>query len=475
MDDCSSLIGLPFKLGSLITEEPGFAGCVDSTSIELLTNTGCLFSETRNGVIIKIQSSFDIYKDCGDESSFIFSYAINKEIKGYDPTALVGGQLSGIVDSQLSEPISNDLISVEENGESVRVREPKRTLSASILEFPQETKMIKQNLPSDFPPRWGSNSICGRRAEMEDSVMALPRFLEIPSRMLSDSALFTSLHKDLTGHFFGVYDGHGGSQVSTYCRERLHLALADEIRVVKENTCVESGERNLKGRWLEIFGKCFRRLDDEIGGFAKGDLNSAYDTPLTPIAPVGSTAVVAVVCRTHIVVANCGDSRAVLNRGKQPMLLSVDHRPNSEDECARIEAAGGKVINWDGYRVSGVLAVSRSIGDRYLRPYVISDPEIMIVPRTKEDECLILASDGLWDVVENEEACDLARKRLLLWHKKNGPTLSREGGDHIDPAAQDAADYISRLALQRGSRDNISVIVIDLKAHRKFKKKDAKV
>ncbi|KAL6496508.1 hypothetical protein OROGR_029766 [Orobanche gracilis] len=459
MDDCSSLIGLPFKLGSLITEEPDFAGCVDNTAIELLTNTGCLFSEPKNGVIIKIESSCDMYKDCGDESSFIFGYAINKEIKGYDPTALVGGLLSGIVDSQLSEPISNDLISVEENGEAVRVREPKRTFSASILEFPQETKMMKQNLPSDFPPRWGSISICGRRAEMEDSVMALPRFLEIPSRMLSDSALFTSLHKDLTGHFFGVYDGHGGSQVSTYCRERLHLALADEICVVRENMGVESGEPNLKGRWLEIFGKCFRRLDDEVGGFAKGDLNSAYGTPLTPIAPdsVGSTAVVAVVCRTHIVVANCGDSRAVLNRGKRPMPLSVDHRPNSEDECARIEAAGGKVINWDGYRVSGVLAVSRSIGDRYLRPYVISDPEIMIVPRTKEDECLILASDGLWDVVKNEEACDLARKRLLLWHKKNRPTLSR-GGDHIDPAAQDAADYLSRLALQRGSRDNISVI-----------------
>ncbi|KAL6507170.1 hypothetical protein OROHE_022069 [Orobanche hederae] len=524
MDNCcSSLIGLPFKLGSLITEEPGFASCVNSTAIELLTNTGCLFSEPKlplfpvtledkipsfeipqNGVIIKIESSCNMSKDCDDESCLIVSYAINKEIKGDDPTALVGGPLSSIVDSQLSEPISNDhsdkmmtsnichgiikkpeswvseivgdLNSVEENGEAVTVREPKRTFSASILEVPQETKMIKQNLPSDFPPRWGSNSICGRRAEMEDSVMALPRFLEIPSRMLSDSALFTSIHKDLTGHFFGVYDGHGGSQVSTYCRERLHLALADEIRVVKENLGVETGECNSKGRWLEVFGKCFRRLDDEVGGFAKGDLNSAYGTPLTPIAPdsVGSTAVVAVVCWTHIVVANCGDSRAVLNRGKEPMPLSVDHRPNSEDECARIEAAGGKVINWDGYRVSGVLAVSRSIGDRYLRPYVISDPEIMIVPRTKEDECLILASDGLWDVIKNEEACHLARKRILLWHKKYGPTLSR-GGDHIDPAAQDAADYLSRLAFQRGSRDNISVIVIDLKSHRKFKKKDAKV
>lgn len=109
-------------------------------------------------------------------------------------------------------------------------------------------------------------------------------------------------------------------------------------------------------------------------------------------------------------------------------------------------------------------------GDGYLEPFVIPDPEIMFVPRTKEDECLILASDGLWDVVKNEEACDLARKRILLWHKKNSPVSSTRGED-IDPAAQDAADYLSKLALQRGSKDNISVIVVDLKAQRKFKKK----
>lgn len=101
----------------------------------------------------------------------------------------------------------------------------------------------------------------------------------------------------------------------------------------------------------------------------------------------------------------------------------------------------------------------------------MADPEIMFVSRTKEDECLILASDGLWDVITNEEACDLARKRILLWHKKNGDTLPKERGTGTDPAAQDAADYLSKLAFQRGSADNISVIVVDLKAQRKFKRK----
>ncbi|KAK6140728.1 hypothetical protein DH2020_025526 [Rehmannia glutinosa] len=184
---------------------------------------------------------------------------------------------------------------------------------------------------------------------------------------------------------------------------------------------------------------------------------------------VGSTAVVAIVCSSHIIVANCGDSRAVLCRGKEPMALSVDHKPNREDEYARIEAAGGKVIQWNGHRVFGVLAMSRSIGDRYLKPWIIPDPEVMFVPRAREDECLILASDGLWDVMTNEEVCDIARKRILLWHKNNGVTLPLERGEGIDPAAQAAAEYLSNRALQKGSKDNISVVVVDLKAQRKIK------
>uniref|UniRef100_U5GTQ8 PPM-type phosphatase domain-containing protein n=1 Tax=Populus trichocarpa TaxID=3694 RepID=U5GTQ8_POPTR len=96
----------------------------------------------------------------------------------------------------------------------------------------------------------------------------------------------------------------------------------------------------------------------------------------------------------------------------------------------------------------------------------------MFIPRARDDECLILASDGLWDVITNEEACEVARPRILLWHKKNGVASLFERGKGTDPAAQAAADYLSMLALQKGSKDNISVIVVvDSKAQRKFKSK----
>lgn len=95
----------------------------------------------------------------------------------------------------------------------------------------------------------------------------------------------------------------------------------------------------------------------------------------------------------------------------------------------------------------------------------------MFIPRAKEDECLVLASDGLWDVMSNEEACDLARRRIVMWHKKNAGSLASEPSDRApgptDPAAQAAAEYLSNRALQKGSRDNITVIVVDLKAQRK--------
>ncbi|KAI4380855.1 hypothetical protein MLD38_006994 [Melastoma candidum] len=318
----------------------------------------------------------------------------------------------------------------------------------------------------EYVPLWGVTSMCGRRPEMEDAFAVVPRFLGIPIEMLIRGAVLDGINRSIgrqNAHFFGVYDGHGGSQVANYCRDRIHVALTEEVELLGGGCLTEQNAPDCKEVWRKVFTNCFAKVDAEVGG-------NATPEPLAP-ETVGSTAVVAVVCSSHIIVANCGDSRAVLYRGKDPIALSVDHKPNRPDEYARIEAAGGKVIQWNGHRVFGVLAMSRSIGDRYLKPWIIPEPEVMFIPRAKEDECLILASDGLWDVMTNEEVCDLARKRLLLWHKKNGVARLTDRGEDIDPAAQSAAEYLSNRALQKGSKDNLTVVVVDLKAQRKFKSK----
>jgi len=150
-------------------------------------------------------------------------------------------------------------------------------------------------------------------------------------------------------------------------------------------------------------------------------------------------------------------------------------QPNRPDERARIEAAGGQVVFINGYRVRGILAMSRAIGDRLLRREgVIAEPEITITERTVEDQCLILASDGLWDVMDNFIACYVARQCL---EDGNPPPAAAAGGGgggappaaggvvgpQEDPRCVGAASLLGRLALGRETEDNISVIVVDLK------------
>jgi len=120
------------------------------------------------------------------------------------------------------------------------------------------------------------------------------------------------------------------------------------------------------------------------------------------------------------------------------------------------------VIYWDGPRVLGVLAMSRAIGDNYLKPYVISEPEVMVTERTEEDECLILASDGLWDVVSNETACGVVRMCLKA-QKPPGSPGSDVAADGSDRACSDASILLTKLALARHSSDNVSVVVVDLR------------
>ncbi|KAJ9702040.1 hypothetical protein PVL29_003993 [Vitis rotundifolia] len=368
------------------------------------------------------------------------------------------------------QEIVSDSLAVTSLEEEIGFR-PELKSSEVVIQLPEEKgvsgTVVRSVFELVYVPLWGFTSICGRRPEMEDAVATVPRFFQIPIQMLIGDRVIDGMSKcvsHLTAHFFGVYDGHGGSQVANYCRDRIHSALAEEIETAKTGFSDGNVQDYCKELWTKVFTNCFLKVDAEVGGKAS----------LEPVAPetVGSTAVVAIICSSHIIVANCGDSRAVLYRGKEPIALSVDHKPNREDEYARIEAAGGKVIQWNGHRVFGVLAMSRSIGDRYLKPWIIPEPEVTFIPRAREDECLVLASDGLWDVMTNEEVCDIARRRILLWHKKNGvTTLPSERGQGIDPAAQAAAECLSNRALQKGSKDNITVIVVDLKAQRKFKSK----
>lgn len=78
----------------------------------------------------------------------------------------------------------------------------------------------------------------------------------------------------------------------------------------------------------------------------------------------------------------------------------------------------------------GELAVSRAIGDHCLRPYVIPEPEVSMIERCKDDEVLVMASDGLWDVINNQEAAEMALHTLHVSSGYEGSGGDSSGDTH---------------------------------------------
>jgi serine/threonine protein phosphatase PrpC len=162
----------------------------------------------------------------------------------------------------------------------------------------------------------------------------------------------------------------------------------------------------------------------------------------------GTTATVVLIVGTTMVCAHVGDCRAVLSRrGGEAVRLCEDHRPSRKDELARIEAAGGLILSVAGaFRVNGILAVSRAIGDRDLKEYVIAEPEVISLQLSDVDEYLVVASDGMWDFVTDKECVDLTHKLLV----------------DDEMTLEHAAKALVMTACDRGSRDDVSVLIIDL-------------
>ncbi|TGZ54804.1 protein phosphatase 1L [Temnothorax longispinosus] len=171
----------------------------------------------------------------------------------------------------------------------------------------------------------------------------------------------------------------------------------------------------------------------------------------------GTTALIALLEDNKLIVANVGDSRGVMCDEKGNAIpLSFDHKPQQEREKRRINKAGG-LVTFDGvWRVAGILATSRALGDYPLKDkkLVIADPDILTFDLNDHNPMfIILASDGLWDTFSNEEAVAFIKERI------NEPHFG--------------AKSITLQSFYRGSADNITVVVINLK-DRKFSVSEAR-
>jgi len=136
--------------------------------------------------------------------------------------------------------------------------------------------------------------------------------------------------------------------------------------------------------------------------------------------------------------ANAGDSRAVLCRDGKAVSLTIDHKATNEQEAERIVAAGGFIKN---ERINGLIAVSRALGDHCMKMFITSEPHFTATEILPSDSLLILACDGVWDILSEQDAINLIIK-------------------DTDPLIM--AKKILVNAIKGGSTDNITVMVVQL-------------
>jgi protein phosphatase 1L len=226
-------------------------------------------------------------------------------------------------------------------------------------------------------------------------------------------------------HFFGLFDGHAGGKCSKHLAASLSSVLAEDSLF----------STNLP----QAIRRSFHATNEQF-------LKTAEKMKLHD----GSTGICALLRDNKLTVANVGDCRALIICGGKALQMSVDQKPTNPDEQKRISALGGAVIYCMGVaRVNRVLAVSRAFGNRTLKNVIRPDAELMEKVLTKDDDFLVMASDGLWDVLRNKDVCDICYG-----------TQSSQNNNNRNP--QMIADELVHNALFRGSMDNVTCIVVRL-------------
>uniref|UniRef100_A0A8R1DTE9 PPM-type phosphatase domain-containing protein n=1 Tax=Caenorhabditis japonica TaxID=281687 RepID=A0A8R1DTE9_CAEJA len=271
------------------------------------------------------------------------------------------------------------------------------------------------------------SSMQGWRIGMEDA--------HIAETVMSQSAPY----KDWS--FFAVFDGHAGPNIATRASLQLleHLISGEEFREMTQ--LLQENNGMLTDATLKLLEK----------GIKKGFLSfDEISKNISECNKSGCTAVCAIITPTHIIIGNLGDSRAVVAGKNGQIFGTEDHKPYNEKERRRIEEAGGSVMI---QRINGSLAVSRAFGDYEYKDHpmlpadqqlVSPEPDVYIRERNKDtDEFMVVACDGIYDVMTNEELAEFVRDRLVV---------------HQD--LREVCDDVLDECLVKGSRDNMTLVMV---------------
>lgn len=265
----------------------------------------------------------------------------------------------------------------------------------------------------------------GRRDEMEDGFVFVDCFAG-----KKNSA------------YFAIYDGHGGRQCVDFVTQNLHDNLLMELKVA--NTSVP-----------DAFVRAFAATDRNM---QTSGINTSGCTACCCLLQEEAA------MKRQIYTAHLGDARAVICRGGLAVRLTSmsDHKATDPAEAKRVIEAGGSIFN---ERVNGMLAISRAFGDHQLKaPALPNDvvsnvPDITSTELTDQDMFVIVACDGLWDVVEDQESVNLVlegiRELMALL-----PNIGQDSLTHRRSMAEVLARMLVEEALARGTSDNVTCLMI---------------
>ncbi|KAG1957971.1 putative protein phosphatase 2C [Pimephales promelas] len=255
------------------------------------------------------------------------------------------------------------------------------------------------------------HAIRNTRRKMEDRHMILKEFNQL-----------LGLKDGVDREYYAVFDGHGGVDAATYAATHLHIIL--------------SQQEALKSDAATAFKSSFKQTDDMFKIKAKRERLRS-----------GSTGVAVLLTSNHLTVSWLGDSQAMLVRQGEPVTLMDPHKPEREDEKKRIEDLGGCIAFMGCWRVNGTYAVSRAIGDFDQKPYVSNEADSSSVHLNGDEDYVLLACDGFFDVVRPGDVPGLVLEAL------------REGKG----SGEDVAQSLVAQAKAAGSSDNITVLLVFLK------------
>ncbi|CAB4301034.1 unnamed protein product [Prunus armeniaca] len=293
-----------------------------------------------------------------------------------------------------------------------------------------------------------------------------------------ESGPLSSLESGPHGTFVGIYDGHGGPEASRFLNEHLFNNFK---KFTSEN----------QGMSADVITKAFLATEEEFLSLVK---KQWIIKPL--LASVGSCCLVGVVCSGLLYIANAGDSRVVLGRLEKTVKqvkavqLSIEHNASIEsvrEELRLLHPDDPQIVvlKHKVWRVKGLIQVSRSIGDAYLKrqefnkepllakfrlsepfhkPILKAEPTILVQKLYPEDQFLIFASDGLWEQLSSQEAVDIVQN-----YPRNGIARKLVKAALHEAAKKREMRYSDLKKIDRGVRrhfhDDITVVVLFLDSH----------